>query len=246
MRLIGVIDLKGHRAVHAHGGQRDAYEPVSAAAGAIIDGNPLTLARLYRDAFGLTEIYVADLDAIGTAARPEDVVGDIAGLGVHVWLDAGVRTTADIARVGVTGARTIVVGLETLESLDDLGDISRNGSGQSVAFSLDLRDGRPISAVREIARQSPEEICRRAIDAGVSTVIVLDLARVGRGTGPDCELLRRIRDAVPAVSVFAGGGVRDITDLRQLAAEGCEGALVATALQNGQLTPADSAAAFSF
>jgi phosphoribosylformimino-5-aminoimidazole carboxamide ribotide isomerase len=243
VRLIGVIDLKKGEAVHARGGLRDTYAPVSEAAGTIVNGNAVTLARVYRDTLGLQEIYVADLDAIETAAPPHDVVGDVAVLGTHVMLDAGVRTTADIPRAGVAATATIVVGLETLESFDVLRKISQAEAGRSVAFSLDLRNGRPVSSVSDIGRQSAEDVCRRVVAAGVSTIIVLELARVGRVAGPDVELLGRIRTAIPAASILAGGGVRDLSDLRQLAKVGCDGALVATALHNGRLTPEDVGAA---
>ncbi len=43
--------------------------------------------------------------------------------------------------------------------------------------------------------------------------------------------------------MFTGGGVRGIDDLQQLARIGCAGALVATAIHEGRLTPADIAAA---
>jgi phosphoribosylformimino-5-aminoimidazole carboxamide ribotide isomerase len=46
--------------------------------------------------------------------------------------------------------------------------------------------------------------------------------------------------------VLAGGGVRDLDDLRQLAEFGCDGALVASALHDGRLTAADVAVARSF
>ena len=241
MRVVGVIDLKGGRAVHASGGRRESYVPVATAAGWTIDGDPVKLARLYLDAFGLKEIYVADLDAIGAAAPPGDVTGQLSPLGLHVFLDAGVKTSADAARAGAAGAQTIVVGLETLESFDVLGAICRDQARRPIAFSLDLRDGVPMTPMKTIASESPEEISRRAVAAGVRTIIVLDVARVGRQTGPDFAMLRRIRTAVPAASVLAGGGIRNVNDLRQLAALGCDGALVATALHTGDLSPDDVA-----
>ena len=67
-------------------------------------------------------------------------------------------------------------------------------------------------------------------------VIALDLARVGTGTGPDLDLITAVRRvAPPHVTVLAGGGVRGWTDLEQLAEAGCDGALVATALQQGTI-----------
>ena len=93
---------------------------------------------------------------------------------------------------------------------------------------------------------SPEELAREAVAAGAKAIIVLDVARVGGTAGPDTEMLNRIRREVTRANVLAGGGVRGLDDLTQLADIGCHGALVASALQDGRLTQADVTAARRF
>jgi uncharacterized protein related to proFAR isomerase len=111
------------------------------------------------------------------------------------------------------------------------------------AFSLDLRHGKPVTAASDAALDAPvESLAAGAARAGAGAVIVLDLARVGTGAGLDVETIRRVRHAVPAVTLLAGGGVRGADDLERLADAGCDGALVATALQDGRLSAADVAA----
>ena len=82
---------------------------------------------------------------------------------------------------------------------------------------------------------TPRELARRAVDAGVETVIVLDLARVGGAGGVDEAMMRELRAALPGVDLIAGGGVRDRADLDRLAAAGANGALVATAVHRGAI-----------
>ena len=95
----------------------------------------------------------------------------------------------------------------------------------------------PASLQRSPApgRWSVAQIVRGAADAGVGTMIVLDLARVGSAAGVDLEAMAAVRRAVPDVALFAGGGVRSEEDLALLARAGCDGALVATALLSGAL-----------
>lgn len=259
MRIIGVIDLKSGRAVHARGGRRERYAPVARSAAMAVDGDPLTLARLYVDHFGLRDVYLADLDTIEkgrpTKGRPaacaeapaaregrplpemqDQTLRDIGTLAA-LWVDAGVSDVADARRVLDAGTQTLVVGLETLASFEALAGICAQ-SGRSVAFSLDLRDGVPLSDGAASAR-TPEEIAQQAIDAGVQSIIVLDVARVGGRAGPDLEMFQRIRRVAGDVPVLAGGGVRDADDLKTLAQAGCAGALVATAIHEGRLTPED-------
>jgi phosphoribosylformimino-5-aminoimidazole carboxamide ribotide isomerase len=238
MRIIGVIDVLAGRAVHARAGDRSKYVPIERAAGVQIDGSVEALARAYVDRLGVKELYVADLDAIarGVSAMSARLIRSVAALGVPVWVDAGASTAADAERVVNAGAATVIVGLETLSSFETLMETCGVVGGDRVAFSLDLRDGVPIGLPNVVlAGSGPESLAQRGVAAGVGSVIVLDLARVGMDAGVDVALMSRIREAVSTVRLFAGGGVRSVADLDRLAAAGIHGALVATALLNGSL-----------
>jgi phosphoribosylformimino-5-aminoimidazole carboxamide ribotide isomerase len=220
VRVIGVIDLLDGRAVRAHAGRRDRYEPI---------GDAVDLARRFVDRHNLTELYVADLDAIEQGRPASLTIRRIADIGVPLWLDAGV-SSLDRARHALDlGAAHVVVGLETLRSFDALQAICDGIGGERVAFSLDLRDGEPIAG-GAIPRETPERLAALAAAAGAGSVIVIDLARVGTRVGLDFALIARVREAVPGLTLLAGGGVRGTEDLETLASAGCDGALVATAL----------------
>jgi phosphoribosylformimino-5-aminoimidazole carboxamide ribotide isomerase len=232
--------------VHARAGARNRYAPVQNAAGWPIDpGNARTLAEVYVEILGISEIYAADLDAILDQRPQDEVTRSLASLGAPLWLDAGVRSVEDARRAIELGARRVVVGLETLPSFDVLAAICVAVGSDRVAFSLDLRDGQPMvtNGTRLDDAQSPEAISQLAALSGATTQIVIDLARVGTGRGIDVELLRRLRAATPALTLVAGGGVRGRDDLLDLAQSGCSAALVATALHTGRIDAADIAAA---
>jgi len=238
MRIVGVMDVRGGRAVHARGGRREEYAAVGVAAGERVDGNAAALARVYVDRLGVRELYVADLDAIegATSAMNAGLLRQIAALGAPVWIDAGVTTSAAANAVLEAGASAVIVGLETLTRLEALHEISQAIGSQRVVFSVDLRDGMPISlAGAEHSGWSAAEIGKSAAERGAGTIIVLDLARVGSGRGPDLESMTTMRRAVPEAALFAGGGVRSAEDVEVLRRAGCDGALVATALLSGSL-----------
>jgi phosphoribosylformimino-5-aminoimidazole carboxamide ribotide isomerase len=236
MRIVGVIDVRGGRAVLAVGGRRAEYAPIVAAAGVRVDGDASALASVYTSQLGVGELYVADLDAIerGVDAANRDVVAAVVAIGTPVWLDAGV-SAAEHAHASLDlGASIVVVGLETLTSFDALAKICSTVGRARVAFSIDLRDGRPLTMPNAgHAGWRVAQIAERADDAGVGTVIVLDLARVGTGAGVDVDLMGVMRRAAPRVALFAGGGVRSEADIDALRGVGCDGALVATALLSG-------------
>jgi phosphoribosylformimino-5-aminoimidazole carboxamide ribotide isomerase len=244
MRIIGVLDLLQGRAVHARGGQRDRYTAVQSVAGVAIEsGDPLEVAHAYVDRLGIGELYAADLDAI-RGGRPQDsIIARLAALGVPLWVDAGVSSVSRARHALTLNVARVVVGLETLPSYAALDEICAAVGGDRVAFSLDLRDGEPVIASGGIApNERPDAIAARAAAAGVDALIVIDLSRVGSSRGVDGEMMAHIRNAAPAVTLVAGGGVRGVEDLAQLAGLGCHGALVATALHDGRITAADVAA----
>ena len=259
MQVVGVLDLLADRAVHARGGQRSMYAPVVMVAGEPIQpGHAPGLARAYVDRLGLDEIYVADLTAIAaslersrhhaqTTSEPPRHASTLDGIiasGVVVWLDAGIATPDDARHARHLGATRVVVGLETLPSWRALEEICHLVGPGHVSFSLDLRDGAPVSSLHLVSgRTRPETIVELAAAAGVSSMIVLELARVGTNAGPDVEMIEGLRRAVPEAALFAGGGVRGPDDLERLADAGCEGALVATALHDGRLGSGDIAVA---
>ena len=92
-----------------------------------------------------------------------------------------------------------------------------------------------LSPDPELARLGAVDALARLGHSGVREAIVLDLARVGSGAGPDVELIAEIHAAFGDLELLAGGGVRDVADLRALAEAGAAGALVATALHSGAI-----------
>ena len=121
-----------------------------------------------------------------------------------------------------------VVGSESLTSLDDY-ESARKTAGPRAPLSLDFRGDTFIG---------PPEV----LDAAAlwpDRIIVMTLARVGSGEGPDLARLAEIIARAEGREVYAAGGIRNADDLRVLRDIGAAGALVATALHNGNITRAE-------
>ena len=233
--VIGVIDLRDGLAVHATGGDRRGYLPVTSVAGRPTSpGDAGAVAQYYADTCGTNSIYVADLDAIRGEDWQSTVIERVAAHTRDLWLDAGITTPAAAERARTSGATRIIVGLETLDSFASLAAICRQAGPDAVAFSLDVRDGQLLTR-GSVAVRTAEEAAHAAADAGAAAIIVLDLALVGSRRGPAFDAIARVRRAAPGVWLLAGGGVRDEEDLRRLGGLGCDAVLVATALLNGSL-----------
>lgn len=217
--------------MHGTGGDRSRYAPVASAI-TPTQGDALALAQAYAAVLRTSEIYVADLDAIGGGAVQYVMHQRLSRI-ARSWIDAGVRSEGDACSLIDAGADRVVVGLETLPGFEVLQVIVRRLGADRVVFSLDLRSGVPLAHADALRAMTPRELARRAVDAGAETVIVLDLARVGNSGGADVEMMCEMRAALPGVDLIAGGGVRHGEDLDRLAAAGADGALVATAVHSG-------------
>lgn len=234
------MDLKDGIAVHAVRGERAGYRPV---AGALVsDGNPLALARAFRAQLGLHELYVADLDAIQGRRVQRAIIAALAGQpGQRMMLDAGAADVARAQQVLALGAHKVIIGSETLASADALAAIFAALPTERLVFSLDLRGGQVLAGDARLTALSPLDLLRQAYDLGCQEAILLDLARVGGAAGADRALLAAAHARFPRLRLLAGGGVRGLADLQGLQEVGAAGALVATALHNGTIGPAQLA-----
>jgi phosphoribosylformimino-5-aminoimidazole carboxamide ribotide isomerase len=220
MEIIPVLDLKGGSVVHAKQGRRDTYQPIVSQL-CTTSAPPDVLAALLR-LHSFATIYVADLDAIEQHGAHSSLITELARAHprLEFWLDSGKATMIDPKNV------RHVVGSESMGASEKLRAIE-----PSAILSLDFRGDTFVGPLALLQRPSlwPQR------------VIVMTLARVGSGAGPDVERLATIKRRAGACRVYAAGGVRDRDDLDALRDTGMAGVLVASALHDGRLTPADLA-----
>jgi phosphoribosylformimino-5-aminoimidazole carboxamide ribotide isomerase len=240
MLVIPVIDLMGGLVVRGVAGRRNEYRPIMSRIAN--DAQPATVARAFAEQFDFDTVYVADLDAIMRGAPNIGAWEEIRDAGLKVWLDAGVGNS-EVARklTDQTNAAKIdvrlVIGLESLESEDELTSIIEVCGHKRPIFSLDMKNGQPLVHNPAWRDSPPLWLAKMAITAGIQDLIVLDLADVGTSGGArTLDLCCEIRRLTAAGNLIAGGGVRGLEDLRAMASAGCNAALVSSALHDGRLT----------
>jgi phosphoribosylformimino-5-aminoimidazole carboxamide ribotide isomerase len=237
MQIIPVIDVYHDRVVRGVGGRRDEYLPIQSRITSSAD--PLEAAFAFRDRFGLTTLYVADLDAIVDRRPHLELYRSLARAGFQSWVDAGVRSVVEAEVAADWGAETVIVGLESCPTPSLLPELIGSCGADRLLFSLDLRNGKPIAPTGWPALTAPE-IAAAAIDAGFRRLLVLDLKDVGTGSGGGTDaLLHEVRTSSPQITLVAGGGVRGVDDLQRLSRVGVDAVLVASALHDGRLSRED-------
>jgi phosphoribosylformimino-5-aminoimidazole carboxamide ribotide isomerase len=243
MRVIPVLDLMGGRVVQGVQGHRARYQPVQSVLTASCA--PRAVAQALCAETGCDRaggaLYIADLDAIEGRGDHRTVIQELSAeilacTGGHLWVDAGVRAVEVVASWIAGGVGRVVVGSETLDSIESLDAIRAAFPAERLVFSLDMQRGKVLSHCHKLRAQTPHSLLRRLADSGWTHIILLTLDRVGTGGGPDWSLLEAARQTLPDLNLIVGGGVRGIEDLHRLSHLGASGVLVASALHGGWLT----------
>ncbi len=242
MQVIPVIDLMRGQVVRGVGGRRDEYRPIESRLAA--DARPQTVGRALAD-LAFRTVYVADLDAILGATPAWATYEQLIACPLDLWVDAGMSTPEQargMARFESRGKRLvgIILGLESIADPSALAETCAAVGRERLIFSLDMKHGAPLTSWPAWRDLNPLAIATIALRAGVRRIIALDLANVGMGQGVGTErLCRDLRCLDSSLEIIAGGGIRGASDLATLRSAGCDAALVASALHDGRLAPAE-------
>jgi phosphoribosylformimino-5-aminoimidazole carboxamide ribotide isomerase len=220
IEIVPVIDLKQGQVVRARAGERDRYVPIVTPLSPTSD--PVDVARGLLAVTPASHLYVADLDAIEGGGHN---LADIRRLAeafpeMALWVDAGTATLEQAQAFLKARLGRLVLGSESQVDTQLLKALAGE-----VVLSLDFRGERFVGP-RAIWDNPP---------LWPDTVIVMTLARVGTGTGPDLDRLRKARQRAPRTNIYAAGGLRGPEDMARLADIGVAGVLVASALHDGRL-----------
>jgi len=233
VKIIPVIDVLGGRVVHAVRGRRKEYQPLKSILCASTD--PVDVAATLKR-LGFGELYVADLDAITRGQANFSIFKNIADkTGLELMVDAGIDDLKKAEWLLESHVSKVIIGTETLPSTSLVAEAIGLFGSEKIMVSLDLMGDRVISGFELGALKDPVALLREFQEAGISQIIVLDLARVGSGEGVNMPFLQEVVRNIKA-KVFVGGGVRDVKDLVELKDLGVFGVLVATALHSGKIS----------
>lgn len=225
MEIIPVIDLMHGHVVHARLGLRQHYLPVESIL--CKSSTPRDIVEALMELYPFKRIYIADLDAIKGLGHHLDTIMQIQAHypDLEIWLDAGISNIEALSKWKSLNL-THVIGSENITTGTDFIAIGESLAGKFV-LSLDFNQSGFVG-YPELEIQTnywPDKI------------IVMDLKQVGSEQGPATQRLEIIKHKAGNKQIFAAGGIRNNADLAQLATLFISGALVATALHNGNLSP---------
>ncbi len=226
MRCIFVLDILNGAVVHGVRGERSRYEPIERYSSVVSGSDPMKVLSQIMP----REAYVADLNRLMGTGDNLAAIKDIS---------ERTRLMADIG-IGISGRGDLdlrllpegvlpVLGTET-GSMDF---IARASEERPVVVSLDMKS-RSVLSCNSSLKLEPLELLQRLNDLPLESVIILELDRVGTSSGVDAVFLERCA-GISNHPLILGGGVKGVEDLQVLEEIGFNGALVATAVHNGNI-----------
>lgn len=234
MKIIPVIDILNKKVVHGIRGKRNQYKPIKSTLTNFC--YPLEVAKVFKEKLGLENLYIADLDSIEKRGDNFDIIKEVENkLGIKIILDPGIRDSKDLDREIVHIVDSIILGTETLTSVQTINDSISIKGRDNVIVSIDLKGKKFISNIEDF--KNPEYLIRKLYDElGLRNFILLDLEKVGSMEGVSeqlTQLILSMRDM--DLYLITGGGIRSMEDIIDVHKLGIEAVLIATALHAGKI-----------
>ena len=213
--------------------------------GRLGDGSAQDVVALARElvADGAEELHLVDLDGAESGLFLNvDLLAQVArDVGIPCRLAGGVSRVADATNAidrgfaGVLFSSAVFGDDELLKEVAQLGDRAIVEIEARAGF-LEPRGGDP-DLVKTATGRGALAAARAAQLAGVRALYLIDLASEGRPAGPPLALVDAVRAVVGRrLALHAGGGVRDLDDIRALASRGVASVVIGRALAEKRFT----------
>ena len=227
MILYPAIDMLDGKAVRLRQGKRDDVT---------VYGDPVEMSAKWR-AKGAEWLHLVDLTAAfeGKTAHLPLIREVVAAFDGQVELGGGLRTMQDIELRVKAGVKRCIIGTAAAENPELVRQAAREFPG-CIAVGIDAKNG--LVATRgwvETSTLTAAELALRTRDMGVKDVIYTDVSRDGMMQGPNVEATRRLIEQT-GMDIIGSGGVSCLTDLGNLKAAGCAGAILGRAMYEGAFT----------
>ena len=231
--MIPAIDVREGRVVRLK--QGDYAQQTTYAA------DPLALAQQYAND-GATWLHLVDLDAarMGGFTLGSLVAAIKATTGLRIQAGGGIRSRADIEALRAAGVDRIVIGTLALNAPDVVREAFTALGSEALTLALDVRadaqgDWQCASHGWTETGMALDAAVALYAECGLRHVLCTDIARDGLLGGYNLALYDYLQTRWPGLQVQASGGVRDLDDVKAVAAMGVSGAILGRALLEGRL-----------
>lgn len=190
---------------------------------------------------GAEALHMVDLDGAreGSPENAELVLDVRERVDVPMQVGGGLRRTEDVARYLDAGVDRVIIGTASAESPEWLASLLERFGTDRVAAGVDVEEEEVMVRGWLVGSGATvEEALEELRSLGVETVIYTDVTRDGTLGRPNVEGARRVVEA--GFRTLAAGGISSPEHLRALRRAGAHGAVVGSALYEGEMTLAEA------
>jgi len=234
-KIIPVVDILNSKVVHAIKGERDKYNLLKTYL--TNSSEPIDIINIFKNKFKLSTLYIADLDAIMKQKPNFAILNELSKLkDVEIMIDPGITIYEDILEFLEYNIKYIIIGLETLDSLETLRTIVNRLGNQNVILSIDMYKQKLLTRIESFQNQDPLKIISIIQKLEINQIILLDLYSIGQKLGGISSLYLKIKENFDG-DVYVGGGIKDYNDIVLYYRNNFSGVLIGTALYDGSIKP---------
>lgn len=232
MRIIPAIDIIDGKCVRLTKGDYSTQKTYNE--------NPLEVAKMFEDN-GIKYLHLVDLDgAKSKHIINHEVLYKIASnTSLKIDFGGGIKSDNDARIAFENGASQITGGSIAVENPDMFANWLNTYGADKIILGADSKNR--MIATHGWQKESEIEVVEfidKHYKMGVKYVICTDISKDGMLQGASEELYKEILSK-SNVSLIASGGVTSVTDLANLKAIGCEGAIIGKALYEGRISMKD-------
>jgi phosphoribosylformimino-5-aminoimidazole carboxamide ribotide isomerase len=230
MQLIPAIDIINGKCVRLTQGDYNSVK--------VYNEKPLEIAKQFEDA-GLTRVHVVDLDgAKAGAVRNWKVLEAIASrTELDIDFGGGIKTEKDVSIVLESGAKWATIGSIAVKDEELFVDWIDKFGATSFILGADVKEEKiAISGWLETTNIWIYDFIRKYMKHGLKQIFCTDVAKDGLLQGPSVKLYKNIINEFPSLHLIASGGVSSIKDLEDLAAVGCNAAIIGKAIYENRIS----------
>ncbi|MEY4335561.1 MAG: 1-(5-phosphoribosyl)-5-[(5-phosphoribosylamino)methylideneamino]imidazole-4-carboxamide isomerase [Bacteroidota bacterium] len=230
MQIIPAIDIIDGKCVRLKEGDYDqltAYET-----------SPLEMAKQY-EAHGITRLHLVDLDGAkkGEVCNWKVAEQLAAETSLEIDFGGGVKSIDSVKRIRDLGIRYITIGSMAAKNpaifqewIDELG-------AEAFLLGADTKNKKVmVGGWLESTSIDLIPYMQQYFSKGITQIFCTDISKDGNLAGPATKLYQEIKQQIPSLFLIASGGVSGMDDLLELAAVGCDGAIVGKAIYENRIS----------
>ena len=204
----------------------------------IYNEHPLEIAKQFEDA-GLRRLHLVDLDGAKQKGVKNWKVLETIASKTRLIIDfgGGINTEKDVHIVLESGAALVTVGSIAIKDQFEFVKWLMIFGAEKFLLGADVKDQMiAIHGWTETSDINIFDFIENYTGKGVQQVFCTDVSKDGKLEGPSIDLYKEVIGRFPHLYFIASGGVSAVSDLHELAAIGCQAAIVGKAIYENRIS----------